>query len=125
MSHFQKKSRLSTMASSVAQSRYKSTFSISIRDRDRFKFIIIALRDNLQDVRMLKRVHQFYLGIGRCLTSMISFRAKFKNGISCVEQAIRYPYSTLSTDSCAIISKSFLSRSSSRIIGSKRTARSW
>lgn len=39
--------------------------------------------------------------------------------------AIRYPYRTRSTLSCAMINRSFCSRSSSRMIGSRRTARSW
>jgi len=39
--------------------------------------------------------------------------------------AIRYPYRTRSTLSCAMINRSFCSRSSSRMMGSRRTARSW
>lgn len=59
------------------------------------------------------------------LASMISFRGNDRNGISAALHAIRYPYRTRSTLSWAIISRSFCSRSSSRMIGSRRTARSW
>lgn len=60
----------------------------------------------------------------RCLTSIISLRGNDKNGMSVELQAIRYPYNTLNTLSCAMISRSFCSRSSSRMIGSRRTATS-
>lgn len=56
---------------------------------------------------------------------MISFRGKERRGISVAWQAIRYPYSTRSTLSCAIIKRSSCSRSNSSMIGSSRTARSW
>lgn len=59
------------------------------------------------------------------MISMISSRGNSRLGMSCAEHAIRYPYNTRSTDSCAMISKSFCSRSSSRMQGSRRTARSW
>lgn len=59
------------------------------------------------------------------LTSRISSRGNKRNGMSAALQAIRYPYSTRKTLSCAIIRRSFCSRSSSRIMGSRRTATSW
>ena len=56
---------------------------------------------------------------------MISFLGNWRLGISVALHAIRYPYSTLRTLSCAMMSKSFCSLSSSRMTGSSLTARSW
>lgn len=56
---------------------------------------------------------------------MISFRGKERRGMSVALQAMRYPYNTRSTLSWAIIRRSSCSRSSSRMIGSSRTAKSW
>ena len=56
---------------------------------------------------------------------MISFLGNDKKGISAALHAIRYPYNTLRTLSWAMMRRSFCSRSSSRIIGSSLTARSW
>lgn len=57
-------------------------------------------------------------------TSVISSLGNDKNGISAALHAIKYPYSTLNTLSCAMINRSLLSLSSSKIIGSNFTARS-
>lgn len=58
-------------------------------------------------------------------TSIISFLGKDRSGMSAALQAIRYPYKTRSTLSWAMINRSFCSLSSSRMIGSSRTATSW
>lgn len=74
------------------------------------------------------KVNSSWRGVGFLigfLTSIISSRGNSSPGMSVALHAIRYPYNTRSTLSWATIRRSFCSRSSSRMIGSSRTARSW
>lgn len=72
---------------------------------------------------MWMRFASFWYAAG--IISMISSRGNFSLGMSLVLQCIKYEYKTRRTLSWAMMSRSFCSRSSSKMIGSSLTARSW
>lgn len=70
------------------------TFGVSVGNLDPFRFVVVALRNDLSNcvsyyLLSLQAIHE--------LTSTISFLGNLNAGMSEVEQAIKYPYNTLRT----------------------------